>query len=197
MRRATAAAVPIAIAAGAAIPAAAHTLGARGAGFAAGLGHPLGGLDHLLAMVAVGLWAGQRGGRALWAVPAAFMAAMVLGGVLGMAGIGLPGVELGILASVLVLGGLVALRFRPPVWAGMAVVGLFAVFHGHTHGAEMPEATSPVLYAAGFLLATGILHLSGIAMAQVAAAALSRHGGKLVRAGGAAIAASGAALMAL
>lgn len=197
MRRATVVAALAAVAAGAAVPAAAHTLGTQGAGFSAGLGHPVGGLDHLLAMVTVGLWAAQRGGRATWAVPAAFMAAMVAGGALGMAGIGLPGVELGILASVMVLGSLVALNFQPPVWAGMAIVGGFALFHGHAHGAEMPDAAAPALYAAGFLLATGVLHAAGIAAALATAKALATRGGRLVRAGGAAIAASGAALMML
>lgn len=186
-----------AVAAGAALPAAAHTLGAEGGGFAAGLSHPVGGLDHLLAMVAVGLWAAQTGGRAVWTVPAAFMAAMVAGGGIGLLGLGLPGVELGILASLLALGGLVALKVRPPVGVGSAVVAAFALFHGHAHGAEMPEAAAPELYAAGFLVATGILHLAGIAAARVAAKAWAGRGDALVRAGGGGIAAVGAVLLAL
>ncbi|HSV28994.1 MAG TPA: HupE/UreJ family protein [Candidatus Omnitrophota bacterium] len=183
MRRAAVAA----LAAGAAVPVAAHLLG--GDGFSAGLHHPLGGLDHLLAMVGVGLWAGQRGGRSTWALPVAFVAAMVAGGGLGLAGIGLPAVEIAILGSVIVLGTLVALRLRPPVWAGMALAGLFALFHGHAHGAEMPSAVHPVVYAAGFVTAAAILHLAGIA------AALILRDGRLVRAGGAAIALSGMLLM--
>lgn len=186
-----------AVAAGAALPAAAHTLGAEGAGFAAGLSHPVGGLDHLLAMVCVGLWATQSGGRAVWAIPAAFMAAMLAGGALGLAGFGLPGVELGIVGSLVALGGLVALRLRPSLAAGIAIVAGLAVFHGHAHGAEMPEAASPALYAAGFLVATAILHAAGIAAAQVAGKALAATGDILIRAGGAAIAATGALLLAL
>lgn len=197
MRRASLLATLAALAAGAAVPAAAHTLGAHGAGLASGLSHPVGGLDHLLAMVTVGLWAAQHGGRAMVAVPAAFMGSMVLGGALGMAGVGLPGVELAILASVMVLGAVVALKLRLPVGAGMAIVGAFAVFHGHAHGAEMPDAASPALYAVGFLLATGVLHAVGVAAALVAGKALSGAGDKVIRVGGAAIAASGAILMTL
>lgn len=197
MLRASLAAILAAVAAGAAIPAAAHGLGVHGAGFAAGLAHPVGGLDHLLAMVAVGLWAAQRGGPAVWALPAAFMAAMILGGVLGMAGLLLPGVEPAIAASVLMLGTLVSMTVRPPAPIGMAVVGTFAVFHGHAHGAEMPTATAPALYAIGFLLATGVLHAVGVAAVRAATTAFPSRGGRLVRAGGGAIAAAGVGLMAL
>lgn len=189
--------VLVALAAGAALPAAAHTLGAEAAGFAAGLAHPIGGLDHLLAMLTVGLWAAQTGGRALWAVPLAFMAAMVAGGGLGFAGFDLPGVEFGILASLIGLGSLVALRVEAPPAAAMAVVAAFALFHGHAHGAEMPAAASPALYAAGFLLATAILHGAGIALRLVAGRALAVQGDRVVRAAGLAVAASGAMLLAL
>lgn len=178
-------------------PAWAHTFGAGGAGFAAGFGHPLGGLDHLLAMVAVGLWAVQVGGRAIYAVPATFMAMMVAGGFLGLEGVALPGVELGIAASVMVLGTLVALAVKPSLWLGIAIVGLFAVFHGHAHGAEMPESTSPLLYALGFVGATGLLHASGIALAWLSSrqqvwAKASAWG---VRSAGAAVAVSGVVLL--
>lgn len=197
MRKSVLRVLPAALAAGAALPAAIVAAGGSGTGFAAGLAHPIGGLDHLLAIFAVGLWAAQTGGRALWAVPAAFMSAMVAGGGLGLAGIGLPGIEFGILASLLVLGGVVALKVRPRMVAAVALVAAFALFHGHAHGAEMPDAASPAVYAAGFLLATAILHIAGIAAAQVVAQAFRTHGDRLVRAMGAAIAACGAILLAL
>lgn len=187
----------VAVAAGAALPAAAHTLGAEAAGFAAGLAHPVGGLDHLLAMLAVGLWAAQTGGRAVWAIPLAFMAAMVAGGGLGLAGLALPGIEFGILASLIGLGSLVALKVKARPAAGMAVVAAFALCHGYAHGAEMPTAASPTLYAAGFLLATAILHLTGIAAALVSGRALAVQGDRAVRAAGFTVAASGALMLAL
>jgi urease accessory protein len=141
----------------------AHTFGAVGAGLSEGFFHPLGGLDHVLAMVAVGLWAAQQGGRALWRIPATFVAALVLGGGLGAAGVALPGVELGIAASVAVLGLLIALAARPSPVAGMALVGAFAVLHGQAHGMELPAAAAPGFYALGFALSTALLHVSGLA----------------------------------
>lgn len=131
-------------------------------GFAAGFGHPVGGADHMLAMIAVGLWAAQMGGRALWAVPGAFVAMMMVGGVLGLSGIHIPYIEAGILVSVLVLGVMIAGAFKFPLAVSGMLVGIFAVFHGHAHGAEMPMAIGAVLYSAGFLLATAILHAVGI-----------------------------------
>src|SRR3546814_827787 len=125
----------------AACPALAHTYGVYGGGFGAGFSHPLGGLDHVLAMVAVGVWAAQIGGRAMWLVPAAFVAAMIGGGLVGMAGVPLPMVELGIVASVVLLGALIALQSRLPLPLSMALVALFALFHGHAHGLEAPAAT--------------------------------------------------------
>ena len=113
--------------------------------------HPLGGLDHVLAMVAVGLYAALLGGRALWLVPGTFVAVMALGGALGMAGYALPYTEIGIALSVIVLGLAVALRISLPTLAAMALAGLFAIFHGHAHGAEMPQDLSGYEYAAGFL----------------------------------------------
>ncbi len=140
----------------------AHTFGAHDAGFGAGMAHPFTGLDHMLAMVAVGLWAAQRGGRARWAVPLAFMGAMTVGAGLALAGIGLPMVESGIASSVLVLGLLIALAARLPLAASAILVGIFAVFHGHAHSTELPQAASEALYGAGFLLATGTLHALGL-----------------------------------
>lgn len=176
----------------------AHTFGAHDAGLAHGFAHPFGGLDHLLAMVAVGLWAMQRGGRALWLMPATFVGAMALGGGLGLQGIGLPMVELGIAASLMALGVVVAFAFRPSPALGMAVVGVFAVFHGHAHGAEVPAAASPLLYAAGFLAATALLHAAGIALAGMATARplWAGLGARAVRLAGAGVAATGLLLVA-
>ncbi|CAA7618878.1 HupE/UreJ family protein [Magnetospirillum sp. UT-4] len=187
--------LPAAAIALAALPAFAHTGGAHGAGLVAGFAHPVGGLDHLLAMVTVGLWAVQAGGRAVWLMPLAFLAAMVAGGALGMAGIGLPAVELAILASVVLLGTVVALKLKPALPLGMAVVAALAIFHGHAHGAEMPAAAAPVLYGAGFLVATGLLHAAGVFGSLGIARLVREKGELLVRGTGAAIAASGAVLM--
>ena len=133
-------------------------------GFVHGFAHPLGGLDHVLAMVAVGLFAWQLGGRALWLVPATFVLVMALGGALGIAGVAVPGVEIGIVASVIVLGAIVALRVKTPLAIATGLVALFAIFHGHAHGTEMPLDASGAVYAAGFLLATALLHAAGIAL---------------------------------
>jgi urease accessory protein len=174
--------------------AAAHTYGAHGAGFAQGFLHPFGGIDHLLAMVAVGLWAAQRGGRALWAVPGAFVAMMAVGGIAGAFGVTLPLVELGIALSLIVLGAAVALSIRLPVAAAAALVGLFALFHGHAHGSELPETESALAYGLGFVAATASLHGFGIAIGVL----LRRDAGRLlVRLGGAGIAATGLVLAAV
>lgn len=177
-------------------PAEAHLLGAHGAGLAAGFAHPLIGLDHLIAMFAVGLWAAQQGARAQWAVPAGFVVAMTVGGALGIMGIGgseLPYIETGIAASVLLLGALVATRTILPVAAGMAVVAVFALMHGHAHGTEVPGAASPFGYAAGFVLATTAIHIAGVLTGR----AIRGYGkGALLRAAGGAVAASGVLLLA-
>jgi urease accessory protein len=140
----------------------AHTGAGPAHGFLHGVEHPIFGLDHLLAMLAVGLWAVQLGGRAIWAVPASFVGVMALGGLLGMSGFQFPMVETGILVSVLLLGLLVAFAVRIPVWASALLVGVFALFHGFAHGAEMPAEASGLAYAAGFALATALLHGVGI-----------------------------------
>lgn len=127
-----------------------------------GFTHPLFGWDHLLAMVTIGLWAGQRGGRAMWALPAAFVGMMVVGGILGTLGVHVPGVETGILASVLVLGALVAVSAQFPLPLSIAAVTLFALFHGHAHGAEMPATVSGLFYGLGFVTATILLHTTGL-----------------------------------
>ncbi|HWF19070.1 MAG TPA: HupE/UreJ family protein [Verrucomicrobiae bacterium] len=156
--------------------------------FVGGFSHPLFGLDHILAMVAVGLWASQLGGRSVWAVPATFVGLMCVGGALGMMGVHLPLVEAGILASVLVLGILIAAAARLPLAASMALVGLFAIFHGHAHGTEIPIAASGLNYGIGFVLATAALHLCGIglgflAQKQLRAPALRYAGAAIAVAG--------------
>jgi urease accessory protein len=143
--------------------ASAHILLGSSHGFQEGFLHPLTGWDHLLAMIAVGLWAAQHRGRAVWLIPLSFVSVMVLGGVLGLAGVYVPGVELAIAISVLALGALVATmtRFTPSL--SMAVVGLFALFHGYAHGHEMPAAAGALPFSVGFVLATALLHGLGIA----------------------------------
>lgn len=174
----------------------AHTFGLAAAGFSAGLAHPLVGLDHLLAMVAVGLWAvqiaegGDRPG-ALWLVPGAFVAMMAVGGVLAMVQVGVPQVELGIVGSLVVLGALVAVAPHLPVWAGAAVAGAFALFHGHAHGTEVPEAASAALYATGFVVTTVFLHGVGVGLGLLLSEGRARFVSRL---GGAGIAVAGLAL---
>ena len=161
--------------------------------FAAGLAHPLGGLDHIAAMIAVGLWAALKGGRALWIWPAAFVGTMLLGGALGMAHVPVPFVEPGILASVVALGLLVALAVDLPVSIGALIVGAFAIFHGHAHGSEVAENIGGFEYMAGFAAATAGLHLLGIAFALGFTRAQLRG---VVRIAGAACMVLGVALMA-
>lgn len=173
----------------------AHTGHGDTGGFAHGFMHPIGGLDHVLAMVAVGLYAALLGGRALWLVPATFIGVMAIGGALGIAGYPLPYTEVGIALSVVVLGLAVALRISLPVLAAMALVGVFAIFHGLAHGAEMPQDASGYVYAAGFLLATGFLHCAGIAIGLVAGDLADRGGWRVVQAAGGAMALAGVALL--
>lgn len=145
----------------------AHTLGATGAGFTAGIVHPLAGVDHLLAMLAVGLCAGMRGGVLRWSAPLAFLAAMALGAVLALGAVGLPLVETGIAGSVLVFGLLLGLRAKLPVWLGLAVVAVFALLHGHAHGTELPQAASAIGYSIGFLLSSAALLAAGVVVASL------------------------------
>jgi urease accessory protein len=146
----------------------AHHVPGESNGFVTGVNHPIHGLDHILAMLAVGLWAAQLGGRAMWMVPAAFVSLMTVGGALGMSGTHLPMVEAGIMASVLVLGLLIAASARLPLMASMAVVGVFALFHGFAHGAEMPKAASGISYGLGFVIATAALHACGLGLGMLA-----------------------------
>jgi urease accessory protein len=165
-------------------------------GLAHGFLHPISGIDHVLAMVAVGLFAAHLGGRALWLVPLAFLGMMGFGGGLGMSGVALPYVEIGIGVSVVVLGSLVALGTRPPVALAMALVGSFAIFHGHAHGAEMPDTASGSAYAAGFILATASLHAIGIALGLLIGQAEQTHGRRIAHVAGSAIAIAGVAILA-
>jgi urease accessory protein len=146
-------------------PAFAHVGVGSTASFAAGVAHPLSGLDHIAVMVAVGLWAALKGGRALWVWPAAFVGVMLIGGALGMVHVRVPFVEPGILASVVALGLLVALAVDLPVAAGAAIVSVFALLHGHAHGSEVAENVGGIEYMAGFALATATLHAVGIGFA--------------------------------
>jgi len=170
----------------------AHTGHGAPGSFASGLAHPLGGLDHVLAMVAVGLLAAHLGGRSVWALPLAFMGMMVAGGAVALFGLALPLVEFGILASVLVLGALIASGRSLPGALAAILCAAFAVFHGHAHGAEMPAAASAALYGAGFVLATGLLHALGIGLGW----ALGRFApATAMRVAGAAIVLCGAGLV--
>lgn len=157
-------------------------------GFLSGFTHPLGGLDHLCAMLAVGLWATQMGGRALWAGPLAFVALMAVGGTLGMMGVGLPLVEPTIVLSVFLLGVLIATTVRLPLAASITIIGFFAIFHGHAHGTEMAGAASGLATAGGFLLATALLHLSGIGLGlgsgKITAAPVVRFAGAAIAVAG-------------
>lgn len=145
-----------------AAPAMAHILPGEPKSFSNGFAHPLHGWDHMLAMFAVGLWAAQRGGRALWMVPAAFVSLMTFGGFLGIARVHIPAVETGIALSVLLFGLLIAFSVRMPVGFSVALIGLFAIFHGHSHGTEMAANATAALYFTGFIAATILLHATGI-----------------------------------
>ncbi|QRV23013.1 HupE/UreJ family protein [Marinomonas foliarum] len=145
----------------------AHPGHEQASSFMTGFAHPMGGLDHLLAMVAIGLWAASIGGRALWAIPAAFVVTMLLGGGLAVAGLNVPFVEQGILLSLVVLGALVLFAKRLPTAACMAIAGAFALFHGAAHGMEMPLSANGLQYALGFALATAGLHAAGLGFGQL------------------------------
>ena len=145
----------------------AHIGQGRAEGFLAGLRHPVSGLDHVLAMVSVGLWGAQLGAPAVWLLPVTFPMVMALGGMLGLVGLPLPGVEAGIALSGILLGFSVAAEWRPPLGVAAVMVGFFAVFHGHAHGSELPPGANGLLYSIGFVVATGTLHAVGIALGLV------------------------------
>ena len=169
------------------LPATASAHGETGhvGGFASGFQHPLTGLDHIVAMVAVGLWGAFLAGRAMWLLPVVFPVVMAFGGALGVLGVPVPSVETGIALSGIVLGLMVTFAAKPPLWVAAVIVGIFAVFHGHAHGTELPTSANPMTFAMGFVISTGLLHLCGIAFGL-----LTRWpwGRMTVRAGGVAIA---------
>ena len=160
----------------AAAPVAAHTGTGLAGGFQSGFLHPLSGFDHLLAMVSVGLWGAFLGRPLIVALPVIFPTVMAIGGIMGIAGVSLPPVEIGIAISVIVLGAMVAGKVRAPVWVASLIVAVFAIFHGYAHGKELPSAADPVGYSAGFVLATGMLHVVGIGIGLIA----DRPGGAMV-----------------
>src|SRR5215472_18074167 len=162
---------------------------------ASGFAHPLGGLDHVLAMVAVGLLAAQLGGRALWLVPASFVVMMAAAGLAGMSGLALPLTEAGIALSIIVLGAAIALRLALPVAAAMALVGFFAIFHGYAHGLETPETASGLLYGLGFVAATALLHGLGIGIGLALGRFEGAVGRNVVRVAGTAAAVIGVVML--
>lgn len=145
----------------------AHPQQGEAAGFLTGLHHPIAGLDHVLAMVAVGLWGVQLGAPAVWLLPVAFPMVMAVGGMLGLMGVPLPGIEYGIAASAIMLGAAVMFEIRPPLAVAGLVVSVFAIFHGHAHGTELPPGASALLYSMGFVMATGCLHAAGIGIGTI------------------------------
>ena len=161
-------------------------------GFMSGFMHPILGLDHVVAMVAVGLWGVFLGKPAIWILPVVFPLVMAIGGALGVAGVDIPYIESGIALSGVVLGLAVAFALKPPLWVAGVIVSVFAIFHGHAHGTELPSATSPLIYSIGFVTGTGLLHLAGIVFGE-----LTRWswGEMIVRTGGVAIAVIGLAFL--
>jgi urease accessory protein len=176
----------------AASPAFAHEGEGMAGGFAFGFLHPILGWDHVAAMVAVGLWGAFLGPPAIWLLPIVFPLVMALGGALGIAGVPLPAVETGIAASAVVLGVMVAVGARPPLWIAAVIVAAFAIFHGHAHGTELPVAADAVAYAVGFVIGTGLLHASGIVLGL---ATRWNLGKVAVQAAGGVIAAAGLAFL--
>jgi len=189
MQRLVISTVVLALALASGTPASAHVLGGAMGGFGSGFEHPLLGFDHFLAMLAVGLWGAQMGGRAVWTLPATFPLIMCIGGVFGMMGFGPSGyIETGIALSLIVLGGAIAAAWVAPEWAALAIVAVFAIFHGYPHGQEAPNAVDPAAYTVGFVVSTGLIHILGIGIGF----ALGRlYRGYVVRALGALVSLSG------
>ena len=170
----------------------AHVAQGQAAGLLTGFQHPFSGLDHMIAMVAVGLWGAQLGAPAIWVLPVAFPLVMAMGGMLGFLGVPIPGVEIGIAASAIVLGSVIAFEVRPPLVIAALVVGCFAIFHGHAHGTELPPGQSALLFSMGFVIATGLLHALGIGIGTVHGRTWGR---KALRGVGALVASGGAFFM--
>ncbi len=170
----------------------AHPQKGAAVGFLTGFLHPISGLDHVLAMVAVGLWGAQLGSPAMWLLPVAFPMVMAMGGMLGLMGVPLPGTEYGIALSAILLGAAILFEIRPPLGFAAALVGFFAIFHGYAHGTELPPGQSAMLYSIGFVIATGCLHALGIGIGTVHRWA---WGQKLLRVAGALVAVGGTFFM--
>jgi len=148
-------------------PASAHVQKGEAVGLLTGFLHPLAGMDHVLAMVAVGLWGAQLGSPGIWLLPVAFPLVMAMGAMLGLVGMRLPGIEYGIAASAILLGAAVMFELRPPLAVAAILVGFFAIFHGHAHGTELPPGQNALLYSMGFVMATGCLHAVGVGIGTV------------------------------
>jgi urease accessory protein len=170
----------------------AHTGGGEGLGLVSGLRHPVSGLDHVVAMLAVGLWGAQLGAPALWLLPVVFPMVMAFGGMLALVGLALPGIEIGVAASAVALGVAVLAEARPKLGIAALLVGFFAIFHGHAHGTELPPGANGILYSVGFVVATGCLHAAGIGVGLVHRWPAGRAA---VRAAGALVALSGVAFL--
>ena len=178
------------------IAASAHVGAGDTHGFVHGFSHPLSGIDHILAMVAVGLFAAHLADRALWLVPLTFVSFMAAAGIAGMAGVKLPFVEIGIGMSVVVFGLAVALRLSVPTLVAMGLVGFFAIFHGHAHGVEMPEGVSGLFYGVGFICATTLFHAIGVGLGLAIGETGQVYSCRIVQIGGGAMAIAGAAILA-
>jgi urease accessory protein len=170
----------------------AHARGGEAFGFVSGFEHPISGLDHVVAMIAVGLWGAQLGAPAVWLLPVTFPMVMALGGMVGLMGVALPGIEVGIAVSAIALGFAVFYEARPSLWIAALVVGVFAIFHGNAHGTELPPGANGILYSIGFVIATGLLHATGIGMGL---AHRWPAGRTALRAAGAAVALAGVAFL--
>ena len=170
----------------------AHVRSGEAIGFLSGLRHPVSGLDHVLAMIAVGLWGAQLGAPAIWLLPVTFPMVMAFGGMLGLVGAKLPGIEIGIACSAIALGVAVFLELRPSLWVAGLLVGFFAIFHGHAHGSELPPGADGLLYSIGFVVATGTLHALGITIGLVHRWPAGRTA---LRAAGAVVALAGVAFL--
>ncbi|MEJ2669062.1 MAG: HupE/UreJ family protein [Gammaproteobacteria bacterium] len=148
--------------------ASAHTGSGSASGFISGFTHPILGWDHLIAMLAVGLWGAFLGNPSIWLLPIVFPLVMTFGATAGIVGTPIPGIEIGIAISAVTLGALVAFAARPPIWISSTLVGIFALFHGYAHGTELPQSANPLVYSVGFVTATGVLHLLGIGFGLIA-----------------------------
>jgi urease accessory protein len=166
----------------------AHTQAGEATGFLTGFMHPLTGLDHIIAMVAVGLWGAQLGSPAIWMLPVTFPIVMAFGGFLALIGVPMSGVEIGIALSGVLLGAAVMTESRPPLYVAAVLIAIFAICHGHAHGAELPPGTSGLTYSIGFVVATGLLHALGIGMGTIRSLSYGRFAvralGGLISAGG-------------